>query len=180
MSHISSKTVDWVENGIITHEQGRAIVDYEANRNNRNWVIWGICTIGVIAIITGLISLVAANWESIPDSIKLFVYFLIQFLLGVAFVLRYNTSGSLREVFLLTFILMFFAGIGLIAQIFNLEGNGWEALFFWLIITLPATLLAQTRLASLIWFAVLCIAIPLCVDRLLDQSNSLIMSFGIV
>jgi hypothetical protein len=52
---------------------------------------------------------------------------------------------------LMVFATMVYAGIGLVAQIFDLRGDGWEAMLFWLVMALPAACIAQARLVPHLW-----------------------------
>jgi len=52
---------------------------------------------------------------------------------------------------LFAFAILFFGGIGLVAQIFNLHSAPWRGLFFWLVLSLPATLLARSFLINHVW-----------------------------
>jgi hypothetical protein len=87
----------------------------------------------------------------IPVVAKLIAYFLAQGALGWGFWTHRARPGVGREVFLTLFGLLILGGIALIAQIFNLHSDGWEGLRLWLVLMLPATLLAQSRLVNHIW-----------------------------
>lgn len=149
--NLKHKLMTWVENGLITSDQRQRILAFEDRQGSKPWVLYGIAGIGVTALVTGIISLVAANWEIIPAWLKLVNYFLIQSAAGFLYLRFDRKPGLWREVFLTTFSLLFFAGIGLIAQIYNLHGDGWEALLLWLGITLPITLRAQSGMICHIW-----------------------------
>ncbi len=141
----------WVRDGIITHVQASQIMEYEKGVGNRPWVTFGIVGIGITAIVTGVISLVAANWESIPVALKLLNYFLLQGGVGVLFLFQQKKEGVWRETFLTLFAFLFWAGIGLFSQVFNLEGQGWSACLFWLVLTLPAVCIARHTTFPHLW-----------------------------
>lgn len=153
-----SRLEAWVEAGLISAQQATAIQAFEARRPERPWALYGVAGIGVTAVITGIISLVAAKWESIPDGIKIASYLIGQGGVGVALGRRASRPGLLREVLLTLFALLFLAGIGLIGQIYNLRSDGWQALLFWLGLSLPVTLLAQSRFIGHAWLGGLTLA----------------------
>jgi uncharacterized membrane protein len=154
---LASQLQTWVGAGLISAEQAARIEAYERTHARadghaeRPWALYGIAGIGVTALATGLISLIAANWDEIPDWLKLAAYFLLQTGVGMGF-LRYLTKpGLVREVLLTLFALLFLAGIGLVAQVHHLSGDGWEALLFWLGLTVGVVHLAQSRLLGNVW-----------------------------
>lgn len=147
----------WVGAGLISAQQAADIGAYEhakahgSGHGERPWALYGIAGIGVTALATGVISLVAANWDEIPAWFKLGAYFLLQTGVGLGF-LRYLTKpGLIRETSLTLFALLFLAGIGLVAQIYHLSGDGWQALLFWLGLTVGVVHLAQSRLVGNLW-----------------------------
>jgi len=148
---ISRKVTAWVDQGIITPAQGQLINEYEARTGGRSWVVFGVVGTGVTAILTGIVSLIAANWESIPQALKLAVYLLAQAGAGFAFLREEKKNNVWREAFLAIFVFLIWAGIGLYAQIFNLIGEGWPACLFWLTITLPAIALSRRPFLPHAW-----------------------------
>lgn len=143
----------WKDHDFITSEQAQKIVTFENSNPGRSWIAYGVAAIGLVAIATGFISIIAANWESISDPTKLALYFIIQTILGLGFWKFSGKSGLTREILLSLFALFVLGGIGLVGQIFHLESDGWQGLRFWLILILPITFLAQSRFLPNIWFA---------------------------
>lgn len=168
-----SKLDVWVTAGLISGEQAAAIRAYEERRPTRPWALYGVAGIGITAIITGIISLVAANWDAIPAAMKLASYLALQAGVGVAFVRRAAVPGLLREVLLSMFALLFLAGIGLVAQIYNLRSDGWQGLLFWLALSLPVTLLSQGRLMNHVWLAGLATTVGVWVNASFGQEEDL-------
>ncbi len=152
MSRIDSQLDEWLSLGFINPEQHKQILQHERNKPQRSWVLFGVSGIGVIALITGVISIVAANWDDISVATRLNGYLLIQGLLGLWLFSQRNRPGILREILLTLFALFFLPGIGLIGQTFHLESDGYSAGFFWLALTLPVVLFAQSKLVSHCWF----------------------------
>lgn len=141
----------WTEKGLISQAQANSIIEFEKNSPQSNWVLYGVAGVGITAIMAGVISIFAAGWEFIPPNVKLISYFIIQAGLGVIFLGQHQKPGLVREVVLALFGLFFLAGIGLVGQIYNLEGDGWGAILFWCILALPPALLAQSRLLPEVW-----------------------------
>lgn len=162
----------WAGQGIITSAQAAAIWEHEAQKPSRSWVIFGIAAIGVTAIAAGVISIVAANWFSIPPEIKLANYFIVQCLLGVV-AIKSNAkwqenlkagqgagagmlgAAAVREGALALFALTFFAGIGLVGQIYNLSGDLWKSVGFWTLLALPSALFCMEVWFGFIWVSAL-------------------------
>lgn len=141
----------WVESGLLSSAQAAAIARFERDNGAGSWVIYGIVGIGVTTVATGVVSLIAANWDLIPGGVKIVAYFCLQSLVGAFFLSREKQKDVWREAALLLFALLFLSGIGLLSQVYHLAGNGWEALLLWLVITLPVALLAESRILAHIW-----------------------------
>lgn len=150
---LQKKLAAWVEQGLVTPEQATRIVAYESRDPERPWALYGIAGIGVTALVTGVISLVAANWDDIAAWVKLACYFSLQGAVGYAVLRTSERPGLIRETWLTLFAALFLAGIGLIAQVHNLHGDGWQALLLWEAITLPAVWLTQSWALAHGWSA---------------------------
>jgi uncharacterized membrane protein len=148
---LQKKVASWVEHGLLTPEQAERIVAHESREPERPWTLYGIAGIGVTALATGFVSLIAANWDDIPPWVKLACYFLLQAGVGYGFLRSAARPGLIRETWLSLFVPLFLAGIGLIAQLHNLHGDGWQALLLWEAITLPAVWLAQSSTLVHLW-----------------------------
>jgi uncharacterized membrane protein len=143
---------EWVEKGLLSPEQHHSILTYEASKQTKSsWGLYGISFIGVATIAIGLISVVAGNWDQISPSLKLIVYLLLQSTLGFLVFKRLPKLGVFREAAIVLFSLTFLAGMGLTAQVFHIESNGWSALAFWCALTLPVTVLARKRFMPYLW-----------------------------
>lgn len=148
---LNKKLDEWVTQKFISTEQSQAIRTHEEKQPKGNRVLMGIASIGIVALITGVVSIIASNWDFISDEFKLTSYFVIQILLGGAFLRFRHHQGLVRETALSLYALWFVAGIALIAQLYNLQGDGWSVILFWCLLTLPAALIANSRLLPEIW-----------------------------
>ena len=153
MARTESLIEEWTEKGLLTPDQRNAILAYERAKPRRSWIMFGVSAIGIVALVTGVVSIIAANWDAFSERAQMFGYFALQVALGAALFAKREREGVVRECLLLLFALFFLAGMGLIGQIFHLESDGRDALHFWLALTLPITLFAQSRLMPHLWFA---------------------------
>jgi|GEM_PF-1888054 len=167
MSAIDRKLNQWAQAGLLNADQAAAIREYESRASGgRSWVLFGIMIIGISAIAIGVVSVIAANWQAISPSMKLGVYILAQLAVGAMLFKTLTDAGGLppgrrvfaREGLIGFFALLFFAGIGLTAQIFNIRSDGWSGILFWCALALPVTLFATTRPLNYFWMAMLMVA----------------------
>lgn len=151
----------WLEAKVIDRETADRILRFEDEQPSASWVLYGISGLGVVVMLTGLISIIAANWDDISSTTKLVGYFFSLTVLGWLVVRRSGIPGVVRECLITAFGLYVLAGIGLVGQIYNLESDGYSAIFFWLTIILPIALLAENRLLSNLWFLGLALALSI-------------------
>jgi uncharacterized membrane protein len=152
MSKLDRQLSDWTGHGLITRDQATLIRKHESEKPESSWILSGLYLLGALIVAIGVISLIAANWFRIPDAVKLGADFLL--LLGLGFAtLRSQDSNKLLafEGFLLSFILMCLASIGLISQVFHTGGKLHEALLFWSLITFAAASAARNILIPFLW-----------------------------
>ena len=159
---IKRKVQKWLEEGLIDEDQMEAILHYEkGTKTSFSYSLYGFLIVAVVSASLGLIALITANWQVIPPFVKLGSYFLILTgLSGYAI----KADGKSHSDFWLSSLLFFFmllclAGIGLIAQIYNIKGESYQTLFFWSFISLGLMLVSQGSLILYLWFASLYTAI---------------------
>jgi uncharacterized membrane protein len=151
MARLEKHLETWRHAGLISAEQLQQIQHFEASRPRRSWGVWGILGIGVTAVITGIISVIAANWDAIGDYTKLVSYFALQAGLSALLFRRRNSPGHVRELLITGCAVFVLAGIGLIGQVFHLRSDGWQGLLLWLALVLPLSLLAEGNLLPYLW-----------------------------
>ncbi len=157
MKKLSKYLGEWVEKGLISAGQEEQIFAYETARGSEQktkWVFYGFIILGVTVIGIGVISLVAANWEKIPPSVKLANNFLM--LLATAYgVFRMDNRDNdiLFDAMAAFFAFLCMASIGLISQVFHTGGELYQALTFWLVIVLPITVLGRRMFLPYLWSA---------------------------
>ena len=149
---IEKKLIEWEEKGLITTDQHGTILDYEKSLIKTNRFIYTFVTLGIVTISIGIISLIASNWEEIPDFIKIISDLLILILTGFA-INKYSNSDQIviRDRIINLFILLILASIGLISQVYNTGGKFYQAIALWCIITLPLVLISFSKFSSYLW-----------------------------
>jgi uncharacterized membrane protein len=153
MARLTKQLETWRDAGLISAEQLHRIQQFEAARPRRPWGLWGILGIGVTAVATGIVALIAANWDAIGPFSKLSCYFLMQGALAAALYRRREIAGHIRDLLITANALGVLAGIGLIGQIYHLRSDGWQGMLLWLGLTLPLALLAAGKLLPYLWVA---------------------------
>ncbi len=151
----------WTDAGLLSQDQRKAIISFEEQQPSAGWIIFGLSGLGIVVLLTGVISLVAANWYDLSAGMKLCAYFLVFALLTFFVLKREQIPGVVRESLLTVFGLYTLAGIGLIGQIYHLQSDGYQGLFFWLAIILPVCLCTKSRLLNNIWFIGFALAVSI-------------------
>ncbi len=151
---ISKKLEIWQAQNLITAEQVKNITAYE-KENRKPVLTLPLLALGFFCIALGIASLISANWQIIPDSIKLSTDFLI--MLGLAagvFYCNYKGKDIFFEGLLLLFCLMVLASIGLVAQIYQLQTQGLSAYFLWCVLVFPLVIISRRIVLPLIWLPI--------------------------
>jgi uncharacterized membrane protein len=151
---ITRKLDQWQQAGLITPAQYSAIITFESDHPQRaNWWIYSFMILGAAIIGLGVISLIAANWVDIPDSVKLGADFALLALLAGGIYAQYPNQphGIWFEVLLVSFMLLCLSSIGLISQIFHTGGEWYHALLFWAVITFLLSLFASNLFTRFLW-----------------------------
>lgn len=159
---IKRKLITWQNEGLITVSQADAIRAFESENHSsifKNALLY----IAVFSILLGLSLITAANWQAIPDTLKLGGHFAVNLALA-ALIYRWRNNPSRKTASQMA--LFFLWGltltlIALIGQIFQLSGNTWDATRFWFFITTPMMLyLAQGRYLTALWAIFFVLFIP--------------------
>lgn len=151
MTALKQKIRNWQKASLISDSQAEQILAYEEQLPKSQWLLFTFLALGFFVLATGVIALVAANWQDIPAVVKLSVDFIILFAFAGLILYTRNKATWVYECSLLLFILLVMASIGLISQIYQLGGSFDHALVFWGIICFPVILYANSVLTTLIW-----------------------------
>ena len=152
---IEKKIAHWQQRGLIDATQAEKILDYErqSGKSRRTSVVlYGFVVLGGCVISIGVISLIAANWDGISSAVKLGIAFGVH--LGLAAGIYWAQSRGrdiLFDVLGTIFLFWCLATIGLVAQIFPAGGEPYQALTFWLIITLPLSYFGKRGVLASLW-----------------------------
>ena len=160
--NISKKELEKLSNeGLITSQQVENIISFY-QKNNDNSKLWKrLFVIAGLLIALGIILIIGANWAGIPNFIKItvdFVLFLVLIYADYYFIT--NNKKNLSEVFLVISFFMVAGTIGLIAQVYNLDGGWLSFARFWMFLTIPFVFLSKTYLINILWLLLLFNSLP--------------------
>ena len=147
---IERKLAEWRAAGLIDAATARRIADHESS-HARPVALYAVGGVGAVAIVLGLVAIIASNWNEIPDALKLGVDLLVAVALAIA--LLRTSPGWLREILVIVDYGFVLASMSLVGQIYHLEPAPWRALLSWSIVTAPLMLLARGRFAAVVWAA---------------------------
>lgn len=141
---VTGRIARWHEAGLIDAETRDRLLAYEED-HSRRLALWAVFGIGALAIALGLVSLVAANWETVPGGVRLGVHFALIAAAIAALLLREArlAAASPWAVEALVFVtaalgLTFFGHLG---QVYQTSAPLWEPLAAWLALFAPLMLL---------------------------------------
>ncbi|MCB1439806.1 MAG: DUF2157 domain-containing protein [Nitratireductor sp.] len=135
----------WRSSGLIDDTTAETLLlDVETRHPARSFSSIAIL-LGVICIAFGVVTFVAANWDEMPRILRVAI---------IGSGLWASWAGSiwarsrnhewLGQTLILLSCAIFGAGIMLIAQIYNMQGNGRDAVWLWGVGTLAGALLARS------------------------------------
>lgn len=145
---IERKLAEWQRAGLIDEATAGRIAEHES-RDRRPIALYAVGGVGAMAIVLGIVAIVASNWNAIPAPAKLTVDFLVAAALAAG-ILR-SSPGWLREILVVVYYGLVLASMSLIGQIYHLESDAWRALLAWSLATFPLMLIARGRFAATIW-----------------------------
>ncbi len=152
MSKLESGLKEWVSLGLIGVDQAQQIRQHEAAKPESSWILSGLLLLGAIIVGIGVISLIAANWDQIPDALKLTGDFVLLIALAFGIVHSWDAKKLIQfEVLLVTFLVFCLASIGLISQVYHTGGKLYQALMLWSAITFAAALAARQIFVPFLW-----------------------------
>lgn len=157
---LSKKTDVWVAQQIITPQQRKQILAFESQRSNRTF--WNTAFMIAGSLIgLGLCLLIAANWKILPAWLKLAGDFALfgGFIYGLYDATQKKRNGW-KELFAILCFLMVGGTIGLISQIFHLNGGWHNFACGWALLSLPFILLTRSSFFNITWLILLFSVIP--------------------
>ena len=153
----------WLAAGVIDADTASRIRAWDA-QHSRPLALWAVIGIGALAIGLGVVSLVAANWDAVPEMVRLAVHFAVMAALGGFIALRgdplerANPWGLEAALFVLGMLgLAFFGHLG---QAYQTSSPLWQPLAAWLALFAPLLLLrGQSWLTAALLFVTACYAV---------------------
>lgn len=156
--NIAKKLELWQQEKLISVEQTKAILNFES-QSRKPIFMYYLLALGLFCIGLGIVSLIASNWQIIPAQIKLLLDLVL--LLGVAWGLYdTNSKGKLWvfEGLTLFYAILILASIGLIAQIYQIQPDGYKAYLLWSILVFPMVIYTSRTALPIIWLPVLSVS----------------------
>jgi Predicted membrane protein (DUF2157) len=147
---LDKKLATWCEANLLTAEQTRAILAYERLRGGSvNWIVLALGAVGALAVVAGLISLIAANWDAIPAPLKLAAAFtMLVGALAAAHRLSHEEKTLASDLLLAAHAGLVLATIGLVGQVYHLSGAAWRPLALAAAMALPAAVISDRSILS--------------------------------
>ena len=150
----------WADEGLITGKQADAILARNRKENARPSIVGFnlLAALGGLCVALGIVLVISHNWENIHRFWKLGVFLFV--LLGTGEVLSALPERSRigRAAVLILWILLPLGGIGLWGQVYQIHGDSFKPLLFWLILSAPIVWLTADRVAALLHTAGIIIA----------------------
>jgi len=159
---IDRKLAAWGEAGLIDAQTAAAIRAYEAS-HARPLALWAVIGIGALAIGLGVISVVAANWEDVPGTVRLAIHLAVMIALGGWLAWRElaleRTQPWIFEAGLFVLGALGLAFFGHLGQVYQTSSPLWQPLATWLVLFAPLLLLrGQSWLTALLLTGALVVA----------------------
>lgn len=150
MSFIGRKTQRWAKAGLISEEQAFGIVRFEKDRGAGR-LLKGMYGLGAFSILTGILALIAANWQAIPPDTKLIAHIMLNIVAAVAvYMLERRRAELAREMSLFALSGLTLTLIALTGQVFHLNGSIGGAFILWSLLCTPFILIYGRTLISLL------------------------------
>ncbi|MFL0672764.1 MAG: DUF2157 domain-containing protein [Erythrobacter sp.] len=130
----------WHKAGVIDAATRDRLIAYEAD-HVRPVALWAVFGIGALAIGLGLVSVVAANWEDIPGTLRLAVHLALIAAALAALAVREDELAA-RSPFAAEALLFITAALGLtffghVGQVYQTASPLWQPLGIWLALFAP-------------------------------------------
>jgi hypothetical protein len=151
----------WHKAGVIDAATRDRLIAYEAD-HARPLLLWAVFGIGALAIGLGLVSVVAANWEDIPGTLRLAVHFAL--IAAALAVLAAREDALAARIPFAAEALLFVAGalgltfFGHLGQVYQTSSPLWQPLGLWLALFAPLLLMmgrgwpaAAALMGVLVW-----------------------------
>ena len=154
LSRLPKELGRWERDGIITGEQGRAILDsYPPSKltptgvRARGRLVTGLSVVGSVLVGLGVILFFATNWDGIDRGTKLGVILaatIAAYSLG--YYLRYHRGYQrVGGAVILLGCLVYGAAVHLVGQVYNVELNDPDLMLFWFLGVIPLVYIVRSQ-----------------------------------
>lgn len=148
---LKQKINEWVKLGVITKKQQEIILKKEDERF-LPFILFSFIGLGIGSLLIGFYSIIHTYWHVIPHSVKISLYsvFCISVILTIIYGIK-KEKKHLVEILLFIAFFMIGGGIGLIAQLFNIQIGNSIGLLLWACLSLGIVLLSKKEFLFLLW-----------------------------
>ena len=158
----------WESDGIITTEQGQAILGSfsaselaPASQRARGRLVTGLSTIGGVLVGLGVILFFAANWDGIDRWTK--VGMILAFIIaahGLGYYLRYHRGyRRVGSAMVLLACIIYGAGVHLVGQAYNVDVNDPRLMLFWFLGVFPLVYIVRSQPIQFLGLALFLLAV---------------------
>ena len=154
---INKDLSELVSASVISEETAQKISDYYNRKRtdspNRQLLIFGL--VGALLIGTGLMFIIANQWDELSRSVKTacaFLLLIVPQLLAVYVMLKKEDKIVWRESVALLLFFVVGANISLISQIYHINGDTSSFIMTWMLLTVPLIYLLNSSIVSLAYF----------------------------
>ena len=154
MSKLEPQIRQWVQDGLISEEQGGAILAKYPDPPRSGWLL-ACALIGGVLCVSGASLLIASNWQSIPALVKL-AGVLVLLIAGTVTGVEAQRRGVHRGVWECGYLVAAvfpLLGLMLVSQIFHLSGETSGLIALWGLAIAPLALLSGSGAAFFLWVA---------------------------
>ena len=137
---LARKLKKWSENQLISEGQAQAILAFEKN-TGRSRLHFGLGGLGVLSILLGIASLIAANWDLFSPETKLVSHTVVNVVLAGVILKFFQKQSWIREILVTVLAGLVMTYIALIGQVLQTQSPLWRPLGVWLVLVTPMLLL---------------------------------------
>ncbi|PKB71615.1 MAG: hypothetical protein BZY87_04425 [SAR202 cluster bacterium Io17-Chloro-G6] len=154
LERLPSEVSRWENDGIITSEQGQAILgSYSASevvppsQRAQGRLVTGLAIVGSVLVGLGVILFFAANWDGIDRWTKIGIILAsIVAAHGLGYYLRYHRGyRRVGSAMVLLACLIYGAGVHLVAQAYNVDVNDPRLMLFWFLGVIPLVYIVRSQ-----------------------------------
>src|SRR5262245_38248048 len=168
---LDRKLARWESAGLIDGDT-RARIRALEQSERAPIALYALGVLGAATLALGILSVIAANWDGIPGTVKLAVDLLIGLGLAVAtYVAVRRDAGWPAEVLITVFYGFTLASIAVVGQASPLTAPAYQALLVWTAATLPLVLLGRSQALAALAVAGLATTHALSVSPLIEFLN---------